>query len=434
MARARIFAVLLLLAGIALGYFTYATEKSGGRFAFKLGLDLQGGSHLIYRAHTEKLTPDEVGPSMDSLRDVIERRVNLFGVSEPLVQVEKGRGEGGGTENRLIVELPGVTDLDEAIELIGVTPTLEFKIARVVPGTASTSESQVVYDPTPLTGRFLQKAVLQFDPQTGAPLVSLEFNSEGSELFAQITRDNVGKILAIFLDNSPISEPVISEEITGGKAVITGTFSPSEGKILVGRLNAGALPVAIELISTEKIGASLGGDTVNRSLRAGLWGLLLVAIFMILWYRLPGLVAALALVFYVLLNLALFKLIGVTLTAAGIAGLILSIGMAVDGNILIFERLKEELKNGKTLKDAIHDGFARAWAAIWDGNITAIVSALILFWFGTSLIEGFALTFGIGVVLSMFSSITISRTLLYAIAPKNTSQAVKKLFSSGLTS
>ncbi len=434
MTRPRIFATIILIAALVLGYLVFAGERATtgflADFKFKLGLDLSGGTHLVYRADISGVAPGETEVAMTGLRDVIERRVNLFGVSEPLVQVEKGRAQTGvGSEERLIVELPGVTDIEQAVALIGATPVLEFKLVKEIEGTTTPE-----FVATGLTGRFLKQAVLNFE--TGGisqPIVSLEFNDEGGKLFEEITTTHVGERLAIFLDGAPISVPVINEPITEGKAVISGQFTPEDAKLLVGRLNSGALPVPISLISTQKIGASLGADALAKSIQAGVWGLLLVGLFMILWYRLPGVVAAVALVVYVILNLALFKLLGVTLTAPGIAGFILSIGMAVDGNILIFERMKEELAGGKKLQDAIKDGFARAWAAIWDGNITAIVSAIVLFWFGTSLIEGFALTFGIGVILSMFSSITVSRTLLYAIAPADPKPGVKKLFNSGLS-
>lgn len=431
MKRSRIAAVTILVIAVVLGYLVFAGERASegalSEFKFKLGLDLSGGTHLVYRADTSSIAPNEVSDAMAGLRDVIERRVNLFGVSEPLVQVEKGRAQTGtGSEERLIVELPGVTDLDQAIALIGATPVLEFKLVKEIEGTTTPE-----FVATGLTGRFLKRAALNFQTGVSQPIISIEFNEEGAKLFEEITTANVGKQLAIFLDGAPISVPVINEPISEGKAVISGQFTPEDAKLLVGRLNSGALPVPISLISTQKIGASLGADALAKSVRAGAWGLLLVAVFMIAWYRLPGAVAAVALGVYVIVNLALFKLLGVTLTAPGIAGFILSIGMAVDGNILIFERMKEELTGGKKLQDAIKDGFARAWAAIWDGNITAIFSAIVLFWFGTSLIEGFALTFGIGVIVSMFSSITVSRTFLYAIAPENPKPQTEKLFNSG---
>ncbi len=459
MIKTRIYAALILLVAAGLGFFLYSTQTTlDSRFPFKLGLDLSGGTQLTYKADTSKIASAEVKDSMESLRDVIERRVNLFGVSEPLVQVEEGGAIGGATEQRLIVELPGVTDIDEAIKLIGETPLLEFKIlngdigdlenalgaasttssstALKVTSTATstastTADLSTLFTTTGLTGRFLSRSTLQFNPTTQEPSVSLEFNKEGQELFAKITRENKGKILAIFLDNQPISTPVIREEIADGKAQISGGFTPQEAQLLVRDLNYGSLPVPIDLVSTQTIGPSLGSEAVNAGIRAGIIGLLIVALFMILWYRLPGLVAVISLLIYILIVLSLYKLVPVTLTAAGIAGLILSIGIAVDANILIFERLKEELRNGKSLEDAINEGFGRAWSSIRDGNFSGIIIAVILFWFGTSLVKGFALTLGLGILVSLFTAITITRTFLRALGIKKDNKTTRFLFSSG---
>jgi len=256
-------------------------------------------------------------------------------------------------------------------------------------------------------------------------------------LFAKITTENKGKVLAIFLDGQIISSPVINDAITDGKAIISGNFTADEAKSLVRDLNYGALPVPIELISTQTIGASLGEDAKTNGVKAGVVGMSLVTAFLILWYRLPGLVASISLLAYVILSLAAFKVMSVTFTAAGIAGFILSIGMAVDANVLIFERLKEELKKGKSVHDSLHEGFSRAWLSIRDSNISSIITSIILFWLGTSAIKGFALTLGIGVLISMFTAITVSRTFLFAIAPnkdKSVSKRVRFLFSNGLHS
>ncbi|OHA79585.1 MAG: protein-export membrane protein SecD, partial [Candidatus Yonathbacteria bacterium RBG_16_43_6] len=293
------------------------------------------------------------------------------------------------------------------------------------------------YASTELSGRFLERATLEFDPTTREPIVSLVFNKQGAELFAKLTKENVNKTIAIFLDRDlgntePISAPVVREEITGGKAQITGKFTAAEAKTLVGRLNSGALPVdKLELLSTQTISAPLGAKALNAGVWAGIWGLVVVAGFLILWYRLPGVVAAVALAIYTVIMLILFKLFGITLTAAGIAGFILSIGMAVDANILIFERTKEDLRKGHSVHDAVREGFARAWTSIRDSNISSIITSLILFWFGTSLIKGFALTFGLGVIVSMFSAITISRVLLFALPFSGHSALVRALFGSG---
>ena len=277
---------------------------------------------------------------------------------------------------------------------------------------------------TGLTGRYLESAQLQFTQGTGGqlanePVVSIVFNEEGAELFEKITRENIGENLAIFLDGEMISSPRLNEAITGGKAVISGGFDANEAKILAQNLSFGALPVPIALASTQTIGGALGEKALGSGVYAGVLGFVLLSIFMVLWYRVPGIVAVIALVIYVVLMLALFQLIPVVITAAGIAGLILSVGLAVDANVLIAERIKEELIAGKDVQHAISEGFARAWLAIRDSNIAHIIAAVVLFWFGTALIKGFALVFGIGVIVSMLSAITISRTLLLAL-PINT--------------
>lgn len=427
----RLTAVFLLILGAGVGYFIYASEAPGDRFNFKYGLDLAGGTHLVYHADTTDVEAQNVSDAMNSLRDVIERRVNLFGVSEPLVQVEKG-GVGSDGDNRLIVELPGVTDISEAIDAIGKTPTLDFRLATQVGTTTQ-------YVATGLTGQYLERAQLEFGSGgavaiSNAPVILLTFTAEGGALFKDITEKNVGKALGIFLDGQVISDPVIQEAIPGGKATITGAFSPEEAREIVRNLNFGALPVPISLLSSQTVGASLGAEALSASVFAGLIGLLLVAIFLVVWYRLPGVIAVIALVLYSILSLAIFKLIPVTLTVAGLAAFILSIGMAVDANILIFERTKEELKNGKGLHDAISEGFNRAWTSIRDSNLSSIITGVILFWMGgTALIKGFALVFVIGVLISMFTAITVSRTLLLALGVSNdTSKLFRALFGSGI--
>ncbi len=451
---------MILILGFGVAVFVYRSEPKThpdhivhnstlAKFPFKLGLDLSGGSHLVYKADVSQLEPGGVKDAMDALRDVIERRVNLFGVSEPVVQVQQGSFSAAG-EQRLIVDLPGVTDVNKAIELIGQTPLLEFKVEKAAsdkkPQEITTSvdkNGQVVlppvnpldnYESTGLTGRYLKRATLEFDQNTRQPVIGLQFDDQGSALFAKITKENVGKVLAIFLDGSPISAPVVREEITGGTAQISGSFTPEEAKLLVGRLNSGALPVPISLVSTQTIGPTLGAQAVDAGVKAALIGFLVIAIFLTLWYRLPGFIAVLALCLYISIMLALFKLIPVTLTAAGIAGFIISIGFAVDANVLIFERIKEEIKNGRTIIDAMHTGFARAWTSIRDSNTSSIITALILFWFGTSLIQGFALTFGLGVLVSMLSAISISRLFLYALGIKSHNKVTEFFFGSGFSS
>lgn len=606
--------------------------------SYRLGLDLQGGTHLVYVADMKDIEETERAEAMSGVRDVIERRVNAFGVSEPLVQVNKS-----GEAWRLIVDLAGIKDIGEAIKLIGETPILEFKetgnvepvremtaeetkdmednnakvmaeaktklaeaqkapadfpafadkvneanglkglggdlgwvksgddankpladavknlkngtiapsvvktddgyhilkleeksgkqvqashilicytgagscavertkdeaqqmikdikasvtaatfadVAKEKSDDASNKEtggdlgyfdrqtmvkpfsdaafalkngeiSDVVetqfgyhlihkvadketadilyhvrdaffdiktsedYLPAPdpwknttLSGKHLERSVLQFDPNSGEPVVSLEFNDEGGDLFAEITKRNVGKPVAIFLDGEAISTPNVNEEITGGQAVISGNFTVKEAKDLVRRLNAGALPVPVTLESQQTVGASLGKESLDKSLQAGLMGFLIVALFMLLYYRLPGIIAILALCLYTVINLALYKLFSVTLSLPGIAGFILSVGMAVDANILIFERVKEELHAGRTLSSAIDEGFKRAWNSIRDSNFTTLISCAILFYTSSSLIKGFALNLALGVLVSMFSAITVSRTLLRLVS------------------
>ena len=447
-----ILAIIVLAVGVLVAFFVYKSEpklnpnfETAGSFfnnsPFRLGLDLSGGSHLIYKADVSGVPKGEVSLSMDALRDVIERRVNLFGVSEPIVQVQSSSFV-SREEEKLIVDLPGVTDVEKATAMIGQTPLLEFKTeapADASQNAAVDKDGKITLDTGPqfmeteLTGRYLKKATLVFDPTTRDPQVSLQFDDTGTKLFAQITKDNVGKMVAIYLDGAPISTPVVREEISNGEAVISGDFTPTEGKTLVGRLNSGALPVPITLLSRQTIGATLGSDAVAAGVKAAIVGFLLVALFLVLWYRLPGFIAVLALCIYTTTMLALFKLLPVTLTAAGIAGFIISIGIAVDANILIFERLKEELHSGRTVLDAVSAGFHRAWSSIRDSNFSTIISALILFWFGTPLIKGFALTLGLGVLVSMFSAIMISRIFLSGLVFMGNGKVARFLFSSGFS-
>jgi len=422
MAKYRFWAVIIITAGVALGFFVWNSQKPESAQKFKLGLDLSGGTHLVYKADISQIKNSDISSAMQSLRDTIERRINLFGVSEPIVQVEEGGILGTSREQRLIVELPGVTDVNEAIKRIGETPILEFKLLSKENQEKIKAEDQNqnisnLFLETGLTGRMLQKASIQFDQSLGGkPIIGLKFNEDGSNLFAKITRENTGDILGIFLDGNLIEAPFIREEITGGEAVITGDFTPDQAKQIVRDLNYGALPMPISLLSSETIGATLGDMAVNASVKAGLYAFIVVAIFLIAWYRFQGFVAVLALAIYTVINLVLFKLIPVTLTAAGIAGFILSIGMAVDANILIFERTKEELKRGKNKYDALKEGFHRAWSSIRDSNLSSIITAIILYYFAsTPVIKGFALVFLIGVLVSMFSAVTASRTILFAI-------------------
>ncbi len=461
----RIFrAVVVLVLGVALMVWVWqnATQENA-KYPFKLGLDLAGGSHLVYEADVTGIASTEVPELMETLRTVIERRVNVFGVSEPIIQVEKSSFVADVVRHRLIVELPGVTDVDKAVEEIGKTPLLEFKLVdqaalsaresvaaleasasgtAIIGGVKINGEDINIYEPyvdTGLTGRYLESAALEFTSGQGGqlanePIVSIRFTAEGAKLFEEITRSNIGENLAIFLDGVEISAPRINEPISGGTAVISGGFTPEEAKALAQNLNFGALPVPITLESTQTIDATLGANVVQDSVVASLAGLIFVSVLLLLWYRLPGAVAVVALCLYTLITLALFMLIPVTLTAAGLAGFVLSLGMAVDGNILVFERMKEEFRNGKSSREAAVIGFSRAWSAIRDGNVTALLSAIILFWFGTTLIKGFALVLGLGTILSMLSALTITRTLLYALPDvKRTDRGwLPYLFGTGL--
>lgn len=444
--------LIVLVLGSGVAFFVFKSEPKLNpnfenevsflkNFPFHLGLDLSGGSHLVYKADVSGVATGEVSTSMDALRDVIERRINIFGVSEPIVQVQHSSFVSGEGE-KLIVDLPGVTDVEKATTMIGQTPLLEFKIeaGEDAPQKATVDKDGKVsldlepqFVSTDLTGRYLKRATLQFDPNTREPIVSLQFDDTGTGLFSQITKDNVGKIVAIYLDGAPISTPVVREEIPNGEAIISGSFTPTEAKQLVGRLNSGALPVPISLDSRQTIGATLGSNAVAAGVKASIIGFIVVALFLILWYRLPGLIAVFALSLYVAIMLTLFKLIPVTLTAAGIAGFIISIGIAVDANILIFERLKEELKGGKTIFNAVSEGFLRAWSSIRDSNFSTIISAIILYWFGTPLIKGFALTLGMGVLVSMFSAIMISRIFLRGAVLLGEGKIARFLFSSGIS-
>jgi len=424
----------IILLTVLTGYYSIFSQKN-----YVLGLDLAGGTELTYQADTSELAEqEEIDDAMSALRDVIERRVNVFGVSEPVVQVESTRNA-----ERLIVELPGVTDVEEAVAALGETPVLEFRLlSNSVGEKATINEDGVldvniedVFEPSGLSGKQIESASVQFGNQTHAQAgayVLVTFNDEGKELLARITREHIGEPMAIYLDGVAISTPVIQDEIPNGQATISGSFTPEEARELARNLNLGALPVPIELINTQTVGPSLGSDVLNSGIQAGIYGLIIVVIFLIIWYRLPGLIASVALLSYILLMLSVFKFIPVTLTAAGIAGFILTIGMAVDANVLVFERMKEEIRRGKTIYGAIQEGFSRAWPSIRDANISSLITAVILFWFGTSLIKGFALVFGIGVIFSMLSAIVITRTLLYVFTVGEVGKIRRKLFNSGL--
>lgn len=438
MVKTRLAALAVFLIGAGIGYGVFYSQEHNYK-PFKLGLDLSGGTQLVYKADTSALAGGDVAESLSALRDTIERRVNLFGVAEPIVQTEHSSALAGVAEERLIVELPGVTDTQQAITLIGQTPVLEFRFLKDgvdLESAASTTPISDLFGPAAITGKDLASSEIQFQGGAGLvqqPVVVLHFNSYGAELFAKLTRENTGKIFGIFLDGQAISTPVIREAIPNGTAVISGSFDAASAKELARNLNYGALPVPISLLSTQTISGTLGSKAVQDGILAAIFGVAAVMIFMVVWYRLPGLIACVALGLYIAISLALFMFIPVTLTAAGIAAFILSVGMAVDANVLIFERMKEELRSGKSARDAIKDGFGRAWPSIRDSNTSSIITAVILFWMGSSLIKGFALVFGLGVLVSMFTAVTASRTFLLALGLVGKSGFTRFLFSSGFT-
>lgn len=376
----------------------------------KLGLDLQGGTHLVLVADMKELKEEDRDAALESVTEIIERRVNLFGATEPVIQSAKTSGE-----YRIIVELPGVTDVSQALNLIGKTAQLDFREPSQATSAATISALAQSYKKTGLTGKELKRATVTFSAQTSEPQVSLEFNPEGAKKFEELTGRNVGSPLAIFLDDELISAPTVQQQITGGQAVITGQFTISEAKNLAIQLNAGALPTPIKVVEQRNVGPTLGAESVQRSLVAGAIGLGLVAVFMVIYYGFPGVLATLALLLYTGMTFGLFKLIPITLTLAGIAGFILSIGMAVDANVLIFERMREEIRWGKSRQAAIDLGFMRAWSSIRDSNVASLITATILFWLGTGSVRGFALALSIGILVSMFSAIIVTRTFLRVI-------------------
>ncbi len=398
-----IFSIILLISVLA-GFFIYPRGFGANVAPWRLGLDLVGGSALVYDVDLSGIPQTDQADAVTGLKDVIEKRVNLFGVSEPKVTIARK-----GDKYQLLIELAGIKDLEEAQKQIGETPILDFREVSI------NKDGSTKYVRTELTGRFITAATMGFD-NLNKPVVSLEFNNEGAKLFGEITGRNIGKPLAVFLDGKLFTAPTVQGKITGGKAQISGGsggFSFDEAKTLIGRFNAGALSAPIKLINQRTVSPSAAGDALDSIVFAGIVGTILVMLFMIIYYRFFGIFAAVALIIYTLLSLALFKLIpNFTMTLSGIAGFVLSIGMAVDANILIFERTKEELKLGKHREDAINEGFKRAWSSIRDSNLSTIITAIILYFFTSSFVKGFALTLGLGVGVSMFSAIFITRTML----------------------
>lgn len=436
----------------------------------KLGLDLQGGVQLTLDTDMSKIPEQDREQALNSARTIIERRVNLYGVSEPIVQASRN-----GEQYRIIVELAGVQDVDQALNLVGRTAQLEFRVPlepteeapvreevrkeiiaqypeyatlsaqlsspppSPAPSPQNTPEgspsptntpdpqlaflsqleeflfSQRAYKQTDLTGKDLRRASVTYGQNTAGPTVNIEFNDEGARKFGELTQRYVGRSIAIFLDDQLISAPNVQEPIFGGQAVISGGFTSQQAKDLATQLNAGALPVPVNVVEQRTVGASLGQESVNASVIAGSVGLGLVMLYMMIYYRVKGIIAAFALILYTLISLTIFRMIPVTLTLAGIAGFILSIGMAIDANILIFERIKEEIKWGKSKTAALRLGFERAWSSIYDSNIASLITCGLLYFFGTGLVRGFAVTLAIGILVSMFTAITVTKTLLLMV-------------------
>jgi len=393
-------------------------------YQLRKGLDIQGGMQVVLEAEMDKIAEEDKGTALEAAREVIAKRVDLYGISESSIQTSKANGQ-----SRLIIELPGISDPAEALELVGRTALLEFKLQRELTEAEiaeSTVSAQVWLDSfveTGLTGKQLKRSQAQLDPQTSKPIISLEMNEEGRDLFATITKENVNEVLAIFIDGMPIMTPVISTPILDGRAVINGDFTVDEAKNLAIQLNAGALPVNIKVLEQKTIGASLGDESIQKSVKAGVIGLALVLLFMIFYYGWLGFVASISLIIYAILTIALYKVMGVVLTLPGIAGLILTIGMAVDSNILIFERMKEELRSGHSYVQAMELGFGRAWDSIKDANLASIFTALVLinplnfsFLNTSGMVKGFGLTFLIGTLLSLFTGVVVSRTITFLLA------------------
>lgn len=410
------FLVLIGAAAILGAFFVFPKGLGKNILPWRLGLDLVGGSHLVYEVDMANVAEADRDSVMSGLRFVIETRVNKFGVSEPQVVTAKS-----GESHRLLVELAGVKDVNAAIRMIGETPFLLFAEVEEIPaapGGAATGTPEHRFKATELTGRYVKGAQVTFD-QIGKPQISLEFNEEGASLFEQITERNVGRPVAIFIDDEGafapenlISAPVVQEKISGGRAQVTGDFNLNEAKLFVARFNAGALPAPITLISQQTVGATLGIGSFQKTLWAGAVGTLLIILFMVIYYGRFGFFASLALLIYIVLTLSIFKLFAVTMTLAGIAGIILSIGMAVDANVLIFERTREEERRGIPEQSAVEEGFRRAWLSIRDSNVTTMISSVILYYFTSGFIKGFALALFVGVVISMFSAITVTRNIM----------------------
>jgi len=399
--------LLLIAVAVAAGFFAYPGTILDKWSPWRLGLDLVGGTQVIFEVDMSSVASVDRDQVINGLRDVMERRVNIFGVSEPQVITSHT-----GDHYRLIVELAGIRDAAEAIKQIGRIAHLEFSEVEQTGGSSDSDVGNIRYIPSELNGGHLKRAQVVVNPNTYKPEISIEFNSAGSSLFENLTAKNIGKPIAILLDGALVSAPVVQEKITGGQAVISGQFTIPEAQNLASLLNAGALPVPVKLVSQQTVGASLGLDSLSKTMFAGLIGTLAVMLFMVIYYRIFGIFSVLALIIYIILNLAIFKIVGVTMSLSTIAGFVLSIGMAVDANILIFERSKEEIRKNLSRTTAIEEGFRRAWPSIRDSNISTILTSLILYYLTTGFVRGFALALLVGVLASMFTAITVTRTIM----------------------
>jgi preprotein translocase subunit SecD len=408
---------IVILFGFAL-WVVWPNHEIRGRAGFTLGLDLKGGSQLIYSANLSEKDPALTdAQALEGVKQTIERRVNAYGVTEPTIQTMQN--EQGSF---ILVQLPGVKNIDEALKLIGQVAELDFREQKIDASSGNTTwvKAKAVGSngtEEELTGKYFKPNATAGLNSQNEPEVAFEWNAEGAVLFKQITTRNLNKPLGIFLDNELISAPTV-QAVIEAKGVITG-LSLEKARTLAIQLNSGALEVPLTVVGRTDIGATLGADSLNKSLLAGIIGSALIILFMIIYYRVSGLVACLALVVYTVLNLAVFKLIPVVLTLPGIAGFIVSVGMGVDGNVLVCERLKEELRYGSTLERAVEESFHQSWSAIWDSNVTVFIACIVLLWlgktFGNFMVAGFATTLFIGVALSMFTQVVVTRAFLRTV-------------------
>lgn len=367
---------------------------------FFLGMDIAGGTILTYQIDLSNIEKNKIQEILEQSKDLIERRINFLGVGEFFISYSDS--------GKILIEIPNIKNPEDAIKIIGETPLLDFRIPLV----ETTSTEKISFIKTELTGRYLQKAEVIYNPQTLEPAVSLYFNPEGSRIFKELTQKYLGQPIAIFLDNQLISAPIVKEVINNGNAQITGNFTLEEAKTLVRRLNQGALPAPLSLEAVSIVDPMLGEKFLDLAIKASVLGTVLVILFMIIVYGFNGLIASIALLFFILYNLALYKILNVTISLASLSGFLLTIGMAVDANILIFERTKEEIRKGLKIKEALKEGFDRAFPSIRDSNMTTIISALVIYFLATSFVRGFALTLFLGTLISFLTAVFFTRSLL----------------------